>query len=640
MPLWVAGFIFLCVLYGHIFERLTGVFFPNRVGIAYQLLTGFLTFNTLLFVLTLASPFGMRLNIAALGVLGLVGFATASRFPHAVNPPPADELPGFICIFLTGAAATLWVSEMQPAMNIQGSAAVFRAWPDIFIHVREISIFAQLNGLGSMSDIRMAGAPALPYHYASYVSAAAFSSLVPTTAVAAFGGFQLPFGILLAGVAAFVLIGSLWGLWHGVAAAVAIVALPDAYQQGFGSPYLGFHFMSQVNLGMLYGLACSALAWLFMIEGCRRASYRAVMVAYVFLAICLLYKAHLFVANAFLLLIFPCIFFAGLRLRWRVVLGVCFTALFIAIVQASQQYPVVPTIRLDGSGIAIYLRLLLDTFDPGPVYEALESILFEHHYPKIVDLTVITPLLLFCSFGIWVFISPLVFWKIRKALPQDLLVLPILVVANYLVMAIGLATQKGLIGNPEELLNRPSAWAYFIVVTFTVAGICSLLARRKTRFSRLDRLTLAGLAGLVLFGVNYYSKNFQTMPLTKYRNYADFNAFPLCHVRAAEFIRDHARVHDVMADSRSDPQLISTAISERQVYASAFVGLKGRLKQRIETFNAIQDAGDVTALRALAIRDHIGWYLIRPFDVFRWPAGFIANSEYSCGGYHVIRLSP
>ena len=182
----VVGFVVLCALYGRMFEQMTAAFFPNRVGMTYQLLTGFLTFNTLLFVLTLASPFGIALNVAGLGMLGLLGIIVTPRIIRDPGNPAVNELPGVICIIVTGAAATLWVSEIQPAMDIRGPIAVFRAWPDIFIHVREISAFAQMHGMLSMSDIKMAGAPASVYHFASYISAAAFSVLASLRFAAVF----------------------------------------------------------------------------------------------------------------------------------------------------------------------------------------------------------------------------------------------------------------------------------------------------------------------------------------------------------------------------------------------------------------------------------------------------------------------
>lgn len=639
--LFSTAFVLICLAYGRIFEHITGCLVSNRVGVASSLLTGFFTFNTLFFILTLVSPLGMAGNAAVLAVVALVGVAFAARRKRAVVAP-VDELPGLICTLVVGAAATLWVSDLQPIIETRGQFAVFRAWQDVFIHVREISAFAQAHGWTSMSDIKMAGAPAPAYHFASYVSTAAMATFTSTTALAAYGGLLLPLGILLVGIAAFVLVGSFWGVWPAMVAAIAVVALPDAYQQGFGSALLGFHFMSQVNPGMLYGIACMALAWLFMIEGCRRASYRAVAIAYFFLALCLMYKAHLFVANAFLLLIFPCIFFSALRLRWRVLIGIVFVAIFVVTVQISQQLPRVPTIRLDGSGIAAYLRILLDLFDPGIGKQTLRSFFFIQHNSKIVDGIAAAALILLCSFGVWVLIAPLVAWKSRNEVPRDILAFPILVLLNYMVMALGLAIEDHGIGTPEELQNRPMAWAYFVLVSFTVAGGVTLWRNRHKSLSEPARWTLIGLAFLALLGVGLQSTNLQTLrAASAFQSYAAFNSVPFCQVRAAEYVRDHSLVGDLMQDSDGDSRFISTAIAERQSYVSAadFGGKTSAWQDRLRVVNGIQQSGDVAALEAMAKRSHVSWYLLHPADADSWPRDFLDKSVFDCGGYRVIRLA-
>lgn len=643
--LCAAGFALLCLAYGRIFERVTAALVPNRVGIAYPLLTGFFAFNTLLFILTVVSPFGMPVNVAMLAALALFATGLAARRPRAAGSA-VDELPGLICIAVTGAAATLWVSDLQPMMEIRGPLAIFRAWQDVFIHVREISAFGQAHGWTSMSDIKMAGAAAPAYHFASYVSTAAMATLTSTTAVAAYGGFLLPLGILLTGLAAFVLIGSFWGIWPAMAAAIAVVTLPDAYQQGFGSALLGFHFMSQVNPGMLYGIACMAIAWVFMIEGCRRSSYGAIAVAYGFLAVCLTYKAHLFVANAFLLLIFPCIFFVGLRMRWRVSIGALFIAIFVVTIQISQQSPRVPTIRMDGSGIGEYLHILMTLHEPGAIKEALRSFFFLSRHSRLVDGVAAAALILFFSFGAWLVIAPVVQWKLRKRIPRDLLVFPIVVVVNYLVMALGLALEKKGIGTPEEMMNRPMAWAYFVLVAFSTAGMVMLWRSRSARDARTARASAWVAAALVcaaLVGVGLHATNLQTLHADReHQNYADFNGAPLCQVRAAEYIRDHSRVDDLMQDSRGDPRLLSTAIAERQSYVSVatFGGRAAGWDDRRGAIDAVQRSGNVDALEALAARDGITWYLLHPEDAEPWPRSFVGGAAFECSGYRVIRLLP
>src|SRR5450830_79683 len=313
-------FVFVCLAYGHAFLVATADLVKNRASLSFQFLCGFFLFNTLLFVLSLVSPFGMLTNISILSLGALVLAALGVRRQPNVDDFH-EELPGLLCVLVSGAAATLWCSDSQAPLLIQGQTAIYQTWQDTFIHAREISAFAQAHGIGSIQDIKLSGAPAPLYHFASYLSAAAVSVLASVPAIDVYSSFQLPLGIFLTGLAAFSLAASIWGGWPAIAAAVAVVVVPDAYQQGFANRYLSYNFLAQINLGMLYGIACAAIAWIFILEGNRRGRVASILIGYFFLAVCLFYKAHIFVANAFLILIYPCLFFPGLRQRWRLILG-------------------------------------------------------------------------------------------------------------------------------------------------------------------------------------------------------------------------------------------------------------------------------------------------------------------------------
>jgi hypothetical protein len=88
---------------------------------------------------------------------------------------------------------------------------VYPIYVDGFVHVRQISSFAQAHGLKTIFDIRMSGQSPPLYHYAAYVGPAALSFLTNSSAYTTYVSFLVPFGILLTGLAAFSLAGSVWG---------------------------------------------------------------------------------------------------------------------------------------------------------------------------------------------------------------------------------------------------------------------------------------------------------------------------------------------------------------------------------------------------------------------------------------------
>src|SRR5205085_2588153 len=99
------------------------------------------------------------------------------------------------------------------------------------------------------------------------------------------------FGILLSGVAAFALAASLWGSWPGLAASCAVILLPDAYQQGFANRYLSYNFHQQVGFAGLYGVACAAVGWILILNGCKAGKYSSIIIGYAFILLTAAYKS-------------------------------------------------------------------------------------------------------------------------------------------------------------------------------------------------------------------------------------------------------------------------------------------------------------------------------------------------------------
>src|SRR5450830_703505 len=602
-------FVFLCLAYGHAFLVATADLVKNRAGLSFQFLCGFFVLNTLLFMLSLVSPFGMLTNVSILS-LGALGLAALGVKPQPNVNDVHDELPSLLCILVSGLAATLWCSDSQTPLLIQGQTVIYQTWQDTFFHAREISTFAQANGIGTIHDIRMSEAPAQIYHFASYLSAAAISVLTGAPAIDVYSSFQLPLGIFLTGLAAFSLVASIWGGWPALAAVVAVVLVPDAYQQGFANRYLSYNFLAQVNLGMLYGIACVTLAWIFILEGCRHGKVTSILVGYVFLAVCLLYKANIFVANAFLILIYPCLFFLGLRTRWRLIIGTVLVGFFVLVVGFSQTIDRVPVIRLDFSGVAQYVVQLLRDFDDGLLKTFFTKVFRLEHHSKPVEGLYVAAMLLLSTFGVWIAVTPLVIAAGREKVTAAILWFPILIVANYLVMSIGLAFDTRGIGTPDELTNRPLVWAYFAVVAWTAGGGYYLANGDGLPYGRTAQIFLLGLLCLTPAGPLVFSKNIQTFPTRQgVARYEEFNAVPLCLVKAAQHIRDNSHPDEIIQDSKNDRRYIVTALSERQQFAgeSIFGRPTKELQKRLDGLTNFRSMRDEGELRSYAESHNISW---------------------------------
>jgi hypothetical protein len=527
----------LCLVYGRFFTRLTNLSFKTSDDFLLQFLSGYFVLNTILFVLSFATPFPIATDALILTACGSFIALFCPGRPKA-TPELVNYLPNILCILVSGAAATLWcMDSLRPAID-DGHLTIYQMWPDGFFHAREISAFSQSHGVRTVSDIQMSGAPAASYHYASYVMPAAVLSLTDSSACDVFVSFMLPFGILLTGLAAFSLTALIWGAWPGLAGTVALVLLPDAYQQGFGNKFLSYNFVQQVAPGGLYGVACVTVAWIFVLDACKSGKFRSIFFGYALAMISLAYRAHIFVANAFLIMIYPCLFFAQLKARWRLLVGILLVVSFFFVVNFSQRSPTIPTLHLDGSGIKQYASILLASYEPGFFKSFFTwGLVGQQHQGSIFGLYMAC-MLVVSTFGLWIVAYGLVSLSLMARTGERALFFPFLVLINYIVMSLGLALDAKKVGTPEELLHRPLVWAYFVIVAWTGAGIYALLIGNRPPRRISARFLTAMLVFSSLAIPLAFAHNLQTMPAWKNSSsYNVMNSVPTGLVEACRYIR-------------------------------------------------------------------------------------------------------
>jgi hypothetical protein len=638
-----AAFSWMAIVYGDLFVRISPLPPTLTPSLTFRFLFGYFIVNTCLGALLLAPDVGV-----ARGFLILVAGAVVVAVVRRGRPMPARDsgtvVPDLLCILVFGAAATLWCADALSPIVTEGANTIFRVWRDSFFHVRTISMFSQAHGVESLSDIKMAGMPLPFYHYASYLLPAAIVSLTGSSAFNAFAGFQLPFGVMLTGIAAFAFAASLWGLWAGLAAGCALLLLPDAYQQGFGSRILSYHFLQQVNLAGLYGVSCAAAAWIFILDGCRRGKYSSVILGYSFILLTLIYKAQIFVAIAFLAMIYPCLFFSGLRAGRRVLAAILFTAVFVFVVRLAQRSGSFPTLRLDFSSTSAYAEYIFRSYDPGFLRDFFASHVM-HGRPKVWKL-VFAGMILLSSFGLWGFASFAIFLRLgfsrlRATLAPAVLFFPLFIVFNYMTMALGLATDTTGTGSFVELLNRPVVWAYYGVVVWT-AGAAYAYAFGDNPPRSLYARGFVALCALSCFAVPWlFGRNLQTFPARPgFGTFSEFNRFPTCLVNATHYIKAHSPKGDVIQDSTNDPLLLVGALAERQDFAADWaLGKETKaLQDRLDGLASFKAMTTEAGLNGFAVKSKLSWYLLRPETSVSWPMGVLQNAAFACDGYRVYRF--
>lgn len=645
-PRAFAVFVALCafsLIYGRFFIKLTALSFKATHGFSVQFVCGYLALNTLLFLLSIFTPFGIATNVFIVVGGGLLILFFSSEIAKDF-PKPVDYFPDFLCLLLSGAAATLWCTDaLRPFVN-EGAVTIYQTFTDSFFHSRLISSFAQAHGLKTMSVIVMSGHQTPLYHYAMYLTPAALSFFAKSSSYITFVSFLIPFGILLTGLAAFSLAGSVWGRWPGIAATLAVTLLPDAYQQGFRNVWLRYYFFQEAAPNSLYSVACVAIAWMFILDGCRVSRLASILFGYAILIISIVYKAQFFVANAFLLMIYPCVFFRGLRIRWRFLSAVVLASLFCFVVSLSQNVDRIPTLRLDGSALKPYALFLLAHSDPGFLKSFYQTFLLEKQSTMIFAFYAARMLLLY-TFGIWTAICLFTSFLLRARITAAALLFPFLVIVNYLVMSLGLAPDTRTVGGPEELLHRPFVWAYFVVAAWSGAGAYILLFGNGPPASKFARILTTIIAISSLSVPLTLGRNLQTVPYTGWGTYRALNPVPSGLVKACLYIRKHSQATDIIQDSENDPTFWVTGLAERQEFALDCTiwkqiysppGLHERLNE-LANFKRMKEEQD---LIEFIKKSKISWYILRPESKVAWPPSVLQNPVFRAGGYRLYHFTP
>jgi hypothetical protein len=598
-----------------------------------RLLMGYATVNTALLVLAWLSPLGILANFG-------VVFAVAAILFIALRPVrqrQREDGVGLLVVGLSLAAATLWCQDSLHPIRAEGNTVVFKPWIDGFYHAVHLRIFGAARGASTIQDFRMAGIPARLYHYGSYMTPALIGEASGLRSYAAFAGVLAPMGVFFTGLGAYALFGSFWGRWPGLAAATALMLLPDGAQQGMQNTFMSYHWLTQISPSASYGLALVTLAWLFVLLGCQQGNRLQLVTGWLIAGIVAAYKLHFFIASALPLLVVPPLFFRGtLGVRKRALWALFAAAVYAATLVSVQRVPGVPTIRFDGSGVREIFTLIKSFAQRGALRDFLDGHLGKER-TAISNLSFGVPYVLLSTLGMFVPSLLVLVVCLRKRTSALLLSFPLLLVANFLAMFLGLALDFRS-STPDELSHRPVMIVYFVVVAW-VGGAAGLLLIESRRLGRFARPALIGSAVLLLAVPGFLGAGVQR--LWAMRMFSPVHV-PIGLVRAAEYMRAHGDTQDVFQDSQFDRTCTVAALAERSPYASRSmtnISYNSDLLQRrmafIESFMDLHDAAAVTAAaRQIGIR----WFLLDPGDQTTWPNEIAQQPVFELDGYRLYRF--
>jgi hypothetical protein len=291
--------------------------------------------------------------------------------------------------------------------------------------------------------------------------------------------------------------------------------------------------------------------------------------------------------------------------------------------------------------MATYLSGVAWNYDPGTLGAFFDGVLRVRPVAQPLFALLGAAMLLVSTFGLWLVAAPLTAMSLRRTLPGAVLWFPLLVMLNYVALALGLALDTKGIGSPDELLNRPLVWAYFAVAAWTGGAVYHRLFGDALPRARRNRFLLAALVLLGFAGPLVHSANLQTFPRwgPRFASYGAANSVPTCLVDAARFLRDHSATDELIQDAGNDVRFIVAAFSERQAFATFATNRPpALLLERIEDLEALRRMTDVDEIRRFATERRIAWYLLHPDTEIAWPAAVLDSPAFACGGYRVYRL--
>jgi hypothetical protein len=608
-----------------------------------RLLVGYAVVNTALLGLAWLSPLGIVANFAIVFVVGAALFVL-TRPVATEGRPSLDGLVGVLTLGLSLAAATLWCQDSIRPTSVDGDSLVFQPWIDGFYHAVHLRIFGDGHGASTIEDFRMSGVPARLYHYGAYLTPAFIERASGLHSYAAFSGILAPLGVAFTGLAAYALVGSFWGKWSGLAAAAALLLLPDGAQQGMQNRFMSYHWLTQISPSASYGLALLALAWLFILLGCAQGRLVQVLAGWLIAAVLAVYKLHFLIASAFLLVVIPPLFYRGhffrgaLAVRRRLLGAALATAAYLVTIRAVQKVPGVPPIRFDGSCVGKIFDLIKEFSPAGPLRDFLDGHLGSEH-PARANLFIGAPYVLLAALGLFAPLLVVLIVHLRRRAPRVLVLMPLLIVANFLAMFLGLALDFHS-STPDELSHRPIMLMYFVVVAW-VGGAAGLTLLESPRLGRHARPTLLGVV-LVLFIVPALLgrgvQRMWAMPM-----FSPVRV-PLGLVRAAEYMRDHGDAHDVFQDSQFDRTEAVAALSERRTYVARTLTIMRHnsdlLDRRIDVVDRLVHLRSARAVASTARAIGLHWFLLEPSSTVEWPDELAGHPMFELDGYRLYRLQP
>lgn len=652
VPVFAFASLLLCCVAGRLLVRVSraGAFIGESFFATAVI--GVLLADLVLLAVQLCSPFGAAANASIVGALVVMaarwdasrsgaGGARPARMADAGRAPADGDGFPLLLLSLILTAATFWSQDALGAFQDRGDAVVFKPWTDYFYQAGWIANFKHLDRPLMPSHIALSGVPMFFYHYASYQLPAAYAALTGSTAMTALCAFHAPMGVALCGMAACVLARSLWGGGAGWGAVMVLLFLPDASSYGLRHPWFGYHWLQQVAPAGLYGTAAAAMSLLCLNAACRSGSGRMMILSLGLAAGTILIKAQIAVHLLIIVALWHLATFPGYTWRKRLALAGGYAGLALAGMAAVHGARLAPPLAFSTSWVKTYLHDFLIGWCPGQAGGWLRAAV-PRTWGFASDMAAAAPLLFVATLGA-IGLVYLGFLAARRGVWRrgDARLLPLLVVAVYLLLALTLAPNASTV--KEELQHRPFVLTYFVVACWTGCLADAAVRRLKERCPRAVRFGVPAVCAALCLVPACLGRNVTALRLPWARDFVN-TPIPKDLLACTRFLREQTDPRDVVQASDNDPLHIVGSLSERRSYLAraargSLAAQRALVRERAAQLDRLNRAHDARMLATEAERLGIDWYILGPDDRVDWPAPVMAAPVFRSGGYRVYRLA-
>ena len=604
--------------------------FPFRFSIGFLVQTAFSALF-LLFKLSIIYSFLITSGSVLLGLILIV-----ARLPNQPRNEDTFRFCDLLFIIISLSAITLWDRCYLAPIGFSDGLAFLTGWRDIATHASIIRVLSNISAENSLQNIFFSNMPPLIYHYSSFFPGVIISALSGMQALHTFTSFVTPFSFFLTSIAAYVLVSYWWGEWPGLAATAGLLLLPNSSFHGLSSHWFDFHWILFVSPSLAAGILPTAISCLIMMESIKTHNWRLSTIAWLVWLFSFSFKAQLFVASAFTICIYPFVFWEKLVAKTKLMAIFIITVVFFIVSLATNYLNSVPHLFLNFSGWAKYSNLVFSTIENDFIRNFFYTTI---EYSTTLWFVSFSFFLFYGTFGVFSLIyCYLLIINIKK---QSLVILlfPMIVIAVYLVMAMGLPFEGSLHGFPEEFTHRPFAWAYFVVCIWSIGASYMTLFGNSFPSNIFYKVCLSFcLLSLLIIPYKFgphvqIGPNFGT-------NHVGCNV-PLAIIDACNFIRMHSLKFDIVQDSKGDTYFLVGGLSERPEFMTVVFSHYLKNTELLKRYELVQKIKYLTSNDELAywfLETGVKWLVLHPDDKIEVINSAIIRQVFQKDGFRIIEF--